>query len=100
MIIRIVKLTFHPESIRSFLEIFNAEQKRIASFAGCRKLLLLKDQQNPNVFFTYSEWDHAEALENYRQSALFKSIWANARKHFADRPEAWTLQTISNNSDY
>ncbi len=95
MIIRIVKLTFRPDSITDFKEVFNREKHHIANFDGCSKLDLLRDKENPNVFFTYSEWRDAYALERYRNSDTFNRIWGKAKLHFAGKPEAWSVEQVA-----
>ncbi len=50
MIIRIVKMTFVPEKVNEFLEIFNSSKQLIRNFAGCSHLELLNDINSPNVF--------------------------------------------------
>lgn len=94
MIIRIVKLTFKPESIDSFKNIFEESKEKIRSFEGCKRLELLNDINNPNIFFTYSWWQHPDNLENYRHSELFKSTWAKTKILFNDKPEAWSVEQL------
>jgi heme-degrading monooxygenase HmoA len=47
------------------------------------------------VFFTFSIWENEEALENYRQSELFRSTWSKTKVLFSDKPNAWTVDLIS-----
>ena len=42
---------------------------------------------------TYSVWDDEKTLENYKNSALFESIWTNIKVWFDAKPEAWSLET-------
>ena len=37
--------------------------------------------------------DDEISLENYKNSALFKSIWPNIKVWFDAKPEAWSLET-------
>ncbi|MFZ0490789.1 MAG: antibiotic biosynthesis monooxygenase, partial [Salegentibacter sp.] len=34
------------------------------------------------------------ALENYRNSELFKEVWAKTKVFFNDRPEAWSVDKV------
>jgi quinol monooxygenase YgiN len=95
MIQRIVKMTFHEESVASFLAIFEESYQKIRAFKGCYYLELLQDQEQSNIFFTYSYWENAAALESYRQSTLFRTTWAKTKILFAAKPEAWSLQSIT-----
>lgn len=94
MIIRIVKMTFQPERVDDFLENFEKNKKHIRTFEGCNRLELLKEEGRDDVYFTYSYWDNLEALENYRHSQLFKGVWSFTKALFADKPQAWSLQSI------
>jgi quinol monooxygenase YgiN len=91
MIIRIVKMTFIPEKLSDFLELFNSSKYKIRNFDGCTHLELLNDIKNKNVFFTYSHWESEDHLNRYRNSALFETVWSATKKLFHEKPEAWTV---------
>lgn len=95
MLIRIVKMSFKPEETTRFLEIFSENKKKISNRPGCTKLELYRDNTNTNIFFTYSFWNKTADLENYRNSALFKGVWAETKVLFNDKPEAWSVERIS-----
>ena len=94
MLVRIVKLTFQNENIASFEQIFEETKDEIRNFKGCNLLRLYRDRENAAIFFTYSYWDSPEALENYRNSAFFKEVWAKTRVLFSNKPQAWSLNTL------
>src|SRR6478736_5027923 len=86
MINRIVRLTFVPENVDAFIEIFNNSKAHIASFPGNHGLKLLRDETDKNVFYTYSLWFDDASLQRYRKSELFKTTWAATRALFSDKP--------------
>lgn len=88
MLVRIVRLTFAPDAVNTFLDRFNDTAPRIRSFPGCRHLELWRDADAPAIFTMHSHWTRAEALEAYRESDLFRSTWATLKPLFADRPQA------------
>lgn len=90
MIVRIVKMTFAKEHTESFLKLFDGHKDKIRAFAGCEELRLLRDQKDPRIFFTYSRWKNAGALDNYRHSELFAAVWPATKALFAAKPEAWS----------
>jgi len=92
MIIRMVKMTFKPGNISAFEKIFEATKDRIRASNGCQHLELLRDVDNPNVFFTYSHWVDTEHLNMYRDSALFAEVWPATKVLFAAKPEAWSTE--------
>ncbi len=92
MIIRIVKMTFIPEKTTDFLNHFNGWKEQIRNMPGCSHLELLNDINNSDIFFTYSYWDSEDNLNNYRNSELFKNVWAKTKILFADNPEAWSVE--------
>ncbi len=92
MIKRIVKLTFRQDAISGFQTIFDQSCEKIRGFDGCQHLELWQDVDAPEVFFTYSYWDSEAALNAYRHSALFQATWANTKKLFAAKPQAWSVQ--------
>lgn len=91
MIVRIVKMTFRPEEVGRFQELFLGWKPRIRSFPGCRHLELLHDMDDTRVFFTYSHWDGPADLEAYRDSEVFASVWPVVKGLFAAPAEAWSV---------
>ena len=94
MFVRIVKMGFHEENVTAFLEIFESKKEKIRSNTGCQLLELYRDKNDPTVFFTYSYWETAQDLENYRNSELFKVVWAKTKALFNTKPEAWSVDKI------
>ena len=92
MIIRIVKMTFAPEKVNEFLNVFNESKHLIRNMQGCTHLELLNDIDSPNVFFTYSYWNSENDLNHYRQSTLFAGVWAKTKNLFIAKAEAWSVE--------
>lgn len=92
MIIRIVKMQFRKEEREKFLRLFDQRKEKIRGFEGCLHLELLQDINDPCLLWTYSYWQDPQALEAYRQSALFQDTWSKTRSLFAKRAEAWSLE--------
>lgn len=95
MITRIVKLSFEEKNVAEFLKIFENSKHKIRAMSGCNGLELLNDLHSPTIFFTYSKWNTEQDLNNYRNSDLFKSVWANTKILFNDKPEAWSVKSIN-----
>ncbi len=94
MIVRIVKMTFHPDKVEEFLSVFEEVKNKIASFSGCRHLELWQDNVNKNILFTYSIWEDEQALNHYRFSELFKTTWSRTKILFKKKAEAWSLNKV------
>lgn len=94
MLVRIVKMGFYKQNIEVFLQNFEATKTRIRAFEGCHFLELYRDKKDPSIFFTYSFWDSEEALETYRQSELFNTVWSKVKPLFSIRPEAWSVDKM------
>ena len=92
--VRIVKLSFKDENIPAFLTIFENSKLEIRKSKGCRLLELYRDKSNKNVFFTYSHWDAASDLNNYRNSSFFKKVWSQTKVLFNEKPEAWSVDKL------
>ena len=90
MIVRIVKMHFRNDCVNSFLDLFEQNKLKIARFKGCRKLQLLRMENDGDVFFTYSYWESNAHLKEYRDSKLFKEIWSQTKVLFKEKAEAWT----------
>ena len=91
MIKRFVKMTFKPEHVQDFKDLFHKTKDLIAAAEGCKHLELLQDTDNECVFFTFSIWEDPSFLEQYRNSDLFLSVWAKTKVLFDAKPQAWSL---------
>ncbi len=91
MITRIVKMTFIPEKVDDFIKVFNESKDFIRSYPGCIQMQLLKDIQQDNIYYTYSNWESEEALNHYRNSSRFREIWMNTKVNFQEKAEATSL---------
>lgn len=94
MLQRIVKMTFQPDRIDDFLTVFAESSPHIRARKGCHHLELWRAHDPDNVIFTYSHWESAEDLDAYRDSDLFRTTWAKTKVLFADRPAAWSVNTL------
>jgi quinol monooxygenase YgiN len=94
MFIRIVKMSFADRNVHVFLKNFHENKDKIRAVKGCHLLELLRDKDNSNIFFTYSYWGDQSDLENYRQSDLFKSVWAKTKILFNEKPQAWSVDKV------
>jgi heme-degrading monooxygenase HmoA len=94
MFVRIVKMSFHPEHIPTFLENFELMKEKIRNAPGNRLLELYQDKNNPELFFTYSYWETEIDLENYRNSELFYDVWQFTKQLFKAKPEAWSVNKL------
>ncbi len=92
MIIRIVRMSFHPEKVDAFLDIFNTTMTKIRGSEGCSNLSLHRDHKAANVYFTISHWETAAHLERYRKSQLFNTTWGQVKLLFNDQPVAYSLE--------
>lgn len=92
MITRIVKLEFQPERIGDFLLFFDSIKEVVNNFPGCYGMKLYRDIDRPNIVMTYSHWESEEALENYRTSEQFGTIWPSIKPWFIAKPEAWSVK--------
>ncbi|RYD93748.1 MAG: antibiotic biosynthesis monooxygenase [Sphingobacteriales bacterium] len=94
MILRIVKLVFEADQVATFQKIFEEKRNAIRHFEGCTHLELWQDRNDPCTFFTYSWWLSEEALDDYRNSPFFGSLWKTLKLMFAQKAEAWSVNVI------
>ena len=86
MLIRSVRMTFKPEKVPEFKKIFQGSKNQIRNFPGCQHLELHEDYVHDNIFATYSIWENENALNNYRNSDLFKEVWSQTKALFGGSP--------------
>jgi len=95
MITRIVKMSFMPEKVEDFKQLFELYKTKIAAAEGCLSLQLLQTHQS-SIFFTLSQWQEDKYLQQYRQSPLFAVVWSQTKTLFNAKPEAWTNDILFN----
>jgi quinol monooxygenase YgiN len=95
MITRIVKLTIRTHEIEKFTTLFSNYKSEITNFKGCINVELFQQDNNGSVFFTYSKWDSLKAIEEYRSSITFKTIWSSVKPLFSEKAQAWSLEQIN-----
>lgn len=86
---------FRENAVSDFLDIFNESKNKIRAFKGCVHLELLQSNKDSSHLMTLSHWENEEALENYRQSDLFRSTWAKTKILFEKKPYAVSLKKIA-----
>lgn len=91
-LIRIVKMTFDVNKVETFKKLFATIEDKIRNFEGCHGMEAYQDVQAAHIIFTYSIWDSAEKLENYRNSELFKSTWSQTKPLFSEPAQAWSVE--------
>jgi heme-degrading monooxygenase HmoA len=94
MLVRIVRMTFQEGSREVFLQNFEENKSSIRNFPGCRHLELWEDEHDKNIFMTYSHWESEAALNQYRDSELFKTVWSFTRALFAAKPVAFSTKKL------
>lgn len=95
MITRIVKMTFEKDKVENFLEVFHANAEKIRTYPGCIQMQLLNDIHHPHIYYTYSHWESEEHLNHYRNSTLFREIWAKTKVNFSTKAEAVSLELVN-----
>jgi quinol monooxygenase YgiN len=88
-------MKFKQEKIADFLAVFQAAKPKIEAFPGCQKVDLVNDINDPCILMTISVWNNPDALEDYRNSTLFKTTWAATKIHFSEKAEAWSVDIIA-----
>lgn len=91
MLVRVVKIQFALIFIDDFKILFDSVKPLILNAEGCLSVQLLQHETDLSIFFTISNWQSAEDLENYRKSDLFIKTWAKVKPYFTNKAEAWSL---------
>jgi quinol monooxygenase YgiN len=85
-------MSFEPERVSEFIDIFNESKNQIKMFPGCIALSLFREKGKENIMYTWSIWESEDALEKYRASKLFADTWSKTKKLFNAPPLAYSLE--------
>jgi quinol monooxygenase YgiN len=94
MVIRIVRMYFEPGTTSQFQEIFENSKSTILASPGCTHLELWQDLHDESVFITHSHWESEAALNRYRSTPFFKSVWQETKKLFRDKPFVFSVKKV------
>ena len=92
MLLRIVKMEFHPSNLKAFDDLFARFHERIQSMPGCLQVCLLEGHRDESVRTTLSWWEEEAHLEAYRRSELFGEVWPKTKVMFSTPPVAWSVE--------
>jgi heme-degrading monooxygenase HmoA len=87
-------MTFVENRVADFLENFEKNKQSIRNFPGCSHLELWQDENEKNIFLTYSYWESENALNQYRDSELFNGVWSYTKALFAAKPVAFSSRKL------
>jgi heme-degrading monooxygenase HmoA len=90
-ILRVVRMDFRAEECGPFDLLFEDARSRISAVPGCLGVTCFSDVAGGGGRTTFSVWQSERALEAYRESALFKEVWALTKPGFQSRPVAWSM---------
>ena len=96
MIVRIVKLMISKKKTIDFCLFFNTKKSQIEEINSFIKVELFQNNEELNLYFTYSDWEDEELLDNYRNSVFFKNLWSNTKLYFCGKAEAWSVNKSTN----
>lgn len=88
-------MEFEKKHVATFLNNFEQVKGKIRNYPGCLFLELWQDKTDNTIYFTHSKWSTEVALENYRNSELFKGVWATTKPMFRSKAQAWSVDTAS-----
>jgi hypothetical protein len=84
-------MTFRREEAETFLAIFMEAKPAILSFPGCTGVELWRGAADSNQFTTCSTWVSEEALNNYRNSEIFRQTWSKTKPLFSSKAMAFSF---------
>jgi quinol monooxygenase YgiN len=94
MLARLVRMHFQSDKVDEFLALYAAAYPVISTQPGCYGVQLVRQQDDPNAFATWSLWQDAAALEAYRTSAFFLGFWPQVKVLFRQQAEAISFEVV------
>lgn len=93
MMKRIVKMKFREDGVETFIALFEKVKFRISGLNDCHSLELVQAFDG-QTFFTISIWENEAALNEYRNSEMFKETWTVVKTLLETKAEAWSTQSL------
>ncbi len=94
MLARLVRMHFQPDKVDEFLALYAAARPVILAQPGCYSVQLVRQHDNPHAFATWSLWHDTAALEAYRTSAFFSTVWPQVKALFRLPADAVSFEVV------
>lgn len=94
MLARLVRMHFQPDKVDEFLALYAVAYPVISAQPGCFSVQLVRQQDDPSAFATWSLWQDAAALEAYRTSAFFLEFWPQVKALFRQPAQAISFDAV------
>lgn len=91
MITRIVNLKIEVAHKQTFEVLYRNAFPEILKMEGCHSVSLQEDISEEGNYFTISNWESEEHLNNYRNSIFFAGVWKSVKVYFSAKATAWSL---------
>jgi hypothetical protein len=95
MLVRVVQLRIRPEEVPLFCRLFEDHCQAIRANPGCLALELLQEEGSPGSLATLSRWQSEDALNHYRNSTFFRTLWSQVKPLFSAPAQAFSYSLLS-----
>jgi autoinducer 2-degrading protein len=89
MIALFARVTIKTDSIDRFLRYLEADVVGSLAEEGCLRFDVLRDPDQPGVFYLYEAYVDDAAYERHKQAPYFQAMFAEAGDTFAGPPEGY-----------
>ncbi|CDI01791.1 putative Antibiotic biosynthesis monooxygenase [Candidatus Competibacter denitrificans Run_A_D11] len=83
----VARVTAKPDRVAELRAVLETLLTPTRQEAGCRRYILLQNQQEPTGFTFVEEWVDAAAIDNHMKSAHLQQAFAQAAGLLAARPD-------------
>lgn len=80
--------------LSDFINFISATNEKILETEGCKQLELLRDKEDPTVFFIYQFWDSEKSLSKYHRSEFYGRYKEQINSFFEENEQAWIVENF------
>jgi quinol monooxygenase YgiN len=88
MIVRLVSLSFKPDKLEEFKQLYEEVVHQIRAHPGCLFVQLVTDTGGQGDCYTISHWRSQESLDAYPHSQFFRGVWPRIKEMLREKPWA------------
>lgn len=80
--------------LADFQQLMLTLNNEIRCVDGCKHLEVLNDKADNLTIFSMAIWESEKAIDKYKKTDLYKTVWKQLNEYIAGEPHIWTVENF------